>query len=185
MKNKYLALGDSIVEGYKLQGKSFVYYLQKGFDITNRGMDGLSANLLKYYRGNLEDFTHVIIHIGINDFLLGYDNDQVEKSITDLIDIIRESKVKKIIFLQPIIITEEAYKNNWCSKKDYQMIKDRLILYRKFLGSLAEEKDIQCIDLMKIDEINIFDNLIDGIHPNLQLSKAIGKYIRTKLLEED
>lgn len=183
MKNKYLALGDSIVEGYKLQGKSFVYYLSKDFDIANRGMNGLSSNLLKYYRGDLKPFTHVIVHIAINDFLQGYENAQVEKSIMELVDIFKSEDLK-IIFLKPIIIAQEACDYNWCSKTHYPLIKERLINYREFLDKLGQEEDFQIIDLMDTAGIDIYDNLIDGIHPNLKLSKAMGKYIGTKLLQE-
>ena len=52
------------------------------------------------------------------------------------------------------------------------------------MDKLGQEEDFQIIDLMDTAGIDIYDNLMDGIHPNLKLSKAMGKYIGTKLLQE-
>lgn len=69
-------------------------------------------------------------------------------------------------------------------KTHYPLIKERLINYREFLDKLGQENNFKIIDLMDTTGIDIYDNLMDGIHPNLKLSKAMGKYISTKLLQE-
>lgn len=174
------ALGDSIFEGYLVDGKSLIYYLSgKGYDIDNYGVNGLTSDELLYSLDNLMSYDINIICIGLNDFFNGKSLDYVLNNIFKIVRKLKENK-GEIFVISPyqtsIYNLDEAYK----TFINFSSVNNKIEEFDKILKeNEGDYKLISFFDFAK--ENSIEEDLIDGIHPNLNLHKKLAVYLEEKL----
>ena len=174
------ALGDSIFEGYLVDGKSLIYYLSgKGYDIDNYGVNGLTSDELLYSLDNLMAYDINIICIGLNDFFNGKSLDYVLNNIYKIVKKLKENK-GEIFVISPyqtsIYNLDEAYK----TFINFSSVNNKIEEFDKILKeNEGDYKLISFFDFAK--ENSIEEDLIDGIHPNSNLHKKLAVYLEEKL----
>lgn len=174
------ALGDSIFEGYLVDGKSLIYYLSgKGYDIDNYGVNGLTSDELLYSLDNLMTYDINIICIGLNDFFNGKSLDYVLNNIFKIVKKLKKNK-GEIFVISPyqtsIYNLDEAYK----TFINFSSVNNKIEEFDKILKeNEGDYKLISFFDFAK--ENSIEEDLIDGIHPNSNLHKKLAVYLEEKL----
>lgn len=181
---KICALGDSIFAGYMVNGKSLIYYLQeKGFDIDNFGVNGLTAGELLSRLKNLKAYDVYLIHIGMNDFLNGYSIDRVESNI---VEIIKKLMVfnSKIIFCSPYKISFETVSESLGYFEQFNSVNNKLFELNDLFKVLESKKYIGLISFYDLSiKRDIGNYLLDGIHPNKKLHQILADYVEDYLNE--
>lgn len=174
------ALGDSIFEGYLVGGKSLIYYLSgKGYDIDNYSFNGLTTDELLYAINNLMSYDLYLVHIGLNDFFNGR---SLEYVLDNIYKIIKKLKILggKIFVISTYPTSFKNLDEAYESFINFSSVNKNIENLDKILKEKAEDfKVISFFDYSK--ENYIEDDLIDGIHPNINLNKKLSNYVEEKL----
>ena len=177
-----LFLGDSLTEGYGIsQSEAYPEVvkrlaktkLKKDIKVINAGVSGsTTASGLERLKWSLkkETPTLLVLALGANDGLRGFDLQKTKKSLSDIIDFAQSKKIK-------VMLAEMLMPPNYgpdYTKKFNQLFKDlakekSIKLIPFFLNGVAGQKDL---------------NLPDGIHPNVKGHEKIGETVFTYIKGE-
>ncbi len=159
---KVVALGTSLTAGYGLeQGQGFVPQLQSALDaqglsvvIENAGVSGdTSAGGLARLDWSLnDDVDAVIVELGSNDALRGFEPQQTRENLTAILDALKERGLPVLLtgMLAPPNLGEE-YGEEFASIYPDLAAEYDVLFYPFFLEGVAAEAAL---------------NQADGIHPN-------------------
>lgn len=159
---KVVALGTSLTAGYGLeQGQGFVPQLQKALDeaglsvmLENAGVSGdTSAGGLARLDWSLnDDVDAVIVELGSNDALRGFEPQQTRENLTAILDALKERGLPVLLtgMLAPPNLGEE-YGEEFASIYPDLASEYDVLFYPFFLEGVAAEAAL---------------NQADGIHPN-------------------
>lgn len=170
-----LFLGDSLTEGYGIdQNEAFPELvkklakvrLKKDIKAINAGVSGSTTasglERLKWYLKK-EKPNLMILALGANDGLRGFDLEKSKKSLSEIIDFAKANGVKVILagMLMP-----PNYGKDYTTK------------FKKIYTDLAQEKKISLIPFLLEGVAGNKDlNLPDGIHPNQKGHERIAETV--------
>jgi acyl-CoA thioesterase-1 len=183
---RILAFGDSLIQGYGLpEPDGFVPRLQAWLrangapDVTvvNGGVSGdTSAGGLQRIAWSLtDDIDGVIVELGANDMLRGFDTRVTQKNLDGILTAISAKGL-------PAILAGIPAPPNWgedyrrAFKAMYRNLAEKhgAIFYSSFLGGLGQGRDIQ--EIMRLFQP-------DGLHPNAAGVEAMVAHIGPLVLE--
>ncbi|MDI3481620.1 MAG: acyl-CoA thioesterase [Tepidanaerobacteraceae bacterium] len=159
---KFVALGDSITQGYPYgMEASWVHILktEKGFNIVNKGINGdtLEGMLQRFEKDVISLLPGIVIIMGgTNDAFNGYSLSSMEYNIRQMVKLSKGSKIVSVIGI-PIPVDEPA-------------VEMKLQKFRKFLRDFCADENIAVIDFYRamVDEFGKIKKKLDfdGVHPN-------------------
>lgn len=177
---KVVCFGDSITHGAKVDGQSWVYFLEKDHgksaDFINAGRNGRKTSdkeellpVLKKY----PDAGYYLIFLGVNDLKNGTDEmvDDCVKNMKWMIAQIRKTDPKAdIVILAPSDINLKTMAPINIRKKYNENTRKSLYELEKRYKELANEDHLGFISLLHTVSS---PNYADGLHPNIRGQKQI------------
>ncbi|MBO8130984.1 MAG: SGNH/GDSL hydrolase family protein [Candidatus Marinimicrobia bacterium] len=184
---KIVAFGDSITAGTYLNGKSWVYHLDKQNDkitVVNAGRNGRKTSdkheLIPVIQNN-KDTDIFMIFLGVNDLKDGNDSlvENCVNNVSWMIDMLKQSIPDvKIYLLSPCDINLETMSELNKQKKYNQNTKNSLYKLNKEYEKLAKRKKVEFISLLKSVSTQ---NYTDGLHPDSNGQTEIANTIWERL----
>ncbi|MDO5715068.1 MAG: GDSL-type esterase/lipase family protein [Tissierellia bacterium] len=179
---KILALGDSFLTGYLVGGSSFINELNDSYDIDNRGINGGTIGDLKSISNEIDQvYDLCVIHIGINDFLIGLTPDEVLKEILNLMETLKKY-VKDFILISPIKITSKSIEQGWSGSLAFQSTIKKQKAFNEKLKSFSSSR-VHILSFYDHFKDSYRNELLDGIHPSRRLHREMAAYLK-KYIEE-
>jgi len=186
---------EGIYKGEEIIGYQTVFMNKNSnisIDLVNQGYAGYALAGRKksiYQKIKYDSFKNVdliTIFVGTNDFKLNkpiISNDSLESfkyCYSSLVSKIqKQNKSAKIYLITPLRRNNDGYTSNSVNKAGL-----KLIDYVNATKEVGSEKGINVIDLYNesiINDNNIFEYTIDGLHPNNKGYDIIGNYMHDKI----
>jgi len=176
---KVVCFGDSITNGARVDGKSWVQYLKKDHPEVNfveAGHNGRKTADRKELLPVLKehpDADYFLIFLGVNDLKDGTPEmvEQCVENMRWMIDKVKATNEKtNIVILAPTDINLETMAPINVKKKYNENTRKSLVLLKKEYKKLAREESVQFISLL--DAVSP-PNYVDGLHPDTTGQKEI------------
>ena len=180
---KVVCFGDSITHGAKVDGHSWVYFLNKNhsqINFVNAGRNGRKTadkkELLPVLKEN-PDANYYLIFLGVNDLKDG--TEQMVKDCVEnmqwMIDKNRQTnKDAHILILTPTDINLKTMAPINVRKKYNENTKQSLVMLKNRYKKLADKNSIQFLSLLHTVSP---PNYVDGLHPNVTGQKQIANAV--------
>lgn len=180
---KVVCFGDSITNGARVDGQSWVQYLKKDhpdINFVEAGHNGRKTADKKELLPVLKehpDADYFLIFLGVNDLKDGTP-EMVEQCVDNMRWMIDQVKATNehtnIVILAPTDINLETMAPINVKKKYNENTKKSLVLLKKKYKQLAEEESVQFLSLL--DAVSP-PNYVDGLHPDTTGQKEIEKAV--------
>lgn len=176
---KVVCFGDSITHGAKVEGHSWVYFLNKNhpeINFVNAGRNGRKTadkmELLPVLKNN-PDANYYLIFLGVNDL-----KDGTEQMVNDcvnnmqwMINKIRLTNADaNILILAPTDINLKTMAPINVRKKYNENTKESLVMLKNRYKKLADKNSVEFLSLL--DTVSP-PNYVDGLHPDTTGQKQI------------
>ncbi len=187
IKVKVICFGDSITNGAKVNGHSWVYFLSKehkNINFVNAGRNGRKTSdkeeILPVLKGN-PDADYFLIFLGVNDLKDGNDSkvNTCVENMKWMINKIKETNRKtKIIILSPSDINLKTMSSLNVKKKYNENTKHSLRKLETRYKELAKDESLGFISLLNTVPP---PNYVDGLHPNEKGQQQIANNVWKRL----
>jgi lysophospholipase L1-like esterase len=178
-----VCFGDSITYGAKVDGHSWVFFLNENhpeIDFVNTGRSGRRTADKKELLPVLEKYPSAdkyLIFLGVNDLKDGNDsmvNNNVENMKWMVAEIRKVNPKAQIVLLAPTDINLKTMDSVNVKKKYNQNTKTSLRHLRKSYHKLAKDQELGFISLLHAVSK---PNYADGLHPDLAGQKEIAEVV--------
>jgi len=180
---KVVCFGDSITNGARVDGQSWVQYLSKYHPEVNfveAGHNGRKTadkkEILPVLKQN-QDADYFLIFLGVNDLKDGNPEmvDQCVKNMRWMIHQVKQTNSKtKITILAPTNINLKTMAPINVKKKYNENTRQSLIQLKSRYQKLAKEDSVQFLSLFNVVSPS---NYVDGLHPDTTGQKQIAHFV--------
>ena len=139
----------------------------------------IGIKMLPAYLTHHKELHLVIIAVGINDLQFAYQNsiDDIYAGMKKLVRMTKESTSAKILLIIPSVIKKTILKSFFAAMFDESSIEKSLKLPQIY-KTIAEEENIQYIDLNNVAETSDIDGLHYSSQAHSQIAIEVAKKIR-------
>ncbi|MCF7803666.1 MAG: SGNH/GDSL hydrolase family protein [Candidatus Marinimicrobia bacterium] len=182
-QRKVVCFGDSITNGARADGDSWVHYLKQehpGINWVNAGRNGRKTadrgQLLPVIENN-PDADYFLIFLGVNDLKDGTKAIVAScvENVRWMIEIIRERNAEaEIVLLAPTDINLDTMDSVNVRKMYNENTKQSLQILESEYRTLAKRRSVEFISLLNAVSP---PNYVDGLHPNRAGQKEIARAV--------